>query len=248
MALIPGTLPSDTCYGTPQDLLELFAQYLDVPAFALNSKVVFSSANPSSLTADVVWFDTGFAAPASATNPILKITVSGGFVDYINNYATNLAVVTTPAAGDYLLISQSNVLKKITYSNITPASGSITYPMLNNGATEANNVAKRIAKAWVMFNGGNLTEYSTQSFNVSSIARLSGATSGGFRVSFTTAIPAANYAVLGTVGAGNEVWNSVAAACVRIQAATTGYVDFVTVQQNSNSIDFGYTSIAVLSS
>ena len=124
MALIPGTLPSDTCYGTPQDLLELFAQYLDVPAFALNSKVVFSTSSVG-LTADVVWFDTGSGAPASATNPILKVTVSGGFVDYVNNYATNLAVVTTPAAGDYLLISQSSVLKKITYANLATSIGKV---------------------------------------------------------------------------------------------------------------------------
>jgi len=114
MALIPGTLPNDTCYGTPQDLLELFAQYLDVPAFALNSKVVFGTSS-AGLTADVIWFDT--TAP---TNPILKITVSGGFVDYVNNYATNLAVVTTPAAGDYVMISQTSVLKKITYANLVP--------------------------------------------------------------------------------------------------------------------------------
>jgi hypothetical protein len=115
MALIPGTLPSDTCYGTPQDLLELFAQYLDVPAFALNSKVVFATSS-TGLTSDVIWINT-----TSSTNPILSITASGGFVDYVNNYATNLAVVTTPASGDYLLISQSNVLKKITYANIIPA-------------------------------------------------------------------------------------------------------------------------------
>lgn len=115
MALIPGTLPSDTCYGTPQDLLELFAQYLDVPAFALNSKVVFATSS-TGLTSDVIWINT-----TSSTNPILSITAGGGFVDYVNNYATNLAVVTTPASGDYLLISQSNVLKKITYANIIPA-------------------------------------------------------------------------------------------------------------------------------
>jgi hypothetical protein len=61
-------------------------------------------------------------------------------------------------------------------------------------------------------------------------------------------MPAANYAVLGTVGQGNEVWNSVATASVRLVGVATGYVDFVTVQQNVNSIDFGFTSIAILSS
>ena len=31
MALIAGALPPDTCYGTPQQLLDLFAQYLSLP-------------------------------------------------------------------------------------------------------------------------------------------------------------------------------------------------------------------------
>lgn len=31
MALISGSLPPQTCYGTPQQLLDLFAQYLSTP-------------------------------------------------------------------------------------------------------------------------------------------------------------------------------------------------------------------------
>lgn len=31
MALISGALPPNTCYGTPQQLLDLFAQYLSLP-------------------------------------------------------------------------------------------------------------------------------------------------------------------------------------------------------------------------
>jgi hypothetical protein len=122
MALIPGTLPNDTCYGTPQDLLELFAQYLDVPAFALNSKVVFGTSSVG-LTADVVWFDT--TAP---TNPILKITVSGGFTDYIKNYITSAATVTIVGADSILILdaSDSGNTKKGLVSDITPAAGSIT--------------------------------------------------------------------------------------------------------------------------
>jgi len=102
MALIPGTLPNDTCYGTPQDLLELFAQYLDVPAFALNSKVVFGTSS-AGLTADVIWFDT-----TTATNPIMKITVSGGFVDYIKNYITSAATVTIVGADSVLILDASD--------------------------------------------------------------------------------------------------------------------------------------------
>ena len=31
MALISGALPPNTCYGTPQQLIDLFAQYLSLP-------------------------------------------------------------------------------------------------------------------------------------------------------------------------------------------------------------------------
>ena len=103
MALIPGTLPNDTCYGTPQDLLELFAQYLDVPAFALSSKVVFSTTN-TGFTSDIVWFDT-----TSATRPIMKITVSSsGFLDYVKNYITAAPVVTIVGADTVLILDASD--------------------------------------------------------------------------------------------------------------------------------------------
>ena len=103
MALIPGTLPNDTCYGTQQDLLELFAQYLDVPAFALSSKVVFSTTN-TGLTSDIVWFDT-----TSATRPIMKITVSAsGFLDYVKNYITAAPVETIVGADSVLILDASD--------------------------------------------------------------------------------------------------------------------------------------------
>lgn len=103
MALIPGTLPNDTCYGTPQDLLELFAQYLDVPAFALSSKVVFSTTN-TGFTSDIVWFDT-----TSATRPIMKITVSSsGFIDYVKNYITAAPVVTIVGADTVLILDATD--------------------------------------------------------------------------------------------------------------------------------------------
>jgi hypothetical protein len=256
MSLIPGTLPSDSCFGTPQEVLELFAQYLDIPAFAVSSRVLYSDTSPLPST-DFIWVDT-----TGSQNNVLKIynTIASTYQEYPlagtagspNTLIDGKSTIPAPLTGaDKTLVSVSGVLYRATLAELSVgvlASSSVTYPMLSTSATEANNVAKRIAKAWVMFNGGNLTAYPTQSFNISSIARIAGATTGGFRVSFTTAMPAANYSVLGTVGAGNEVWNNVGAACVRVVGATTGYVDFVTVAQNSNAIDFGYTSIAVLSS
>jgi len=204
MALIPGTLPNDTCYGTPQDLLELFAQYLDVPAFALNSKVVFGTSS-AGLTADVVWFDT-----TTATNPILKITVSGGFTDYIKNYITSAATVTIVGADSVLILdaSDSGNTKKGLVSDIAalavPAAGSVTFPMLSGtSGTEANNVASRTAKAWVNFDGttntgGNCTIRAD--FNVSTVADNG---TGNYTINFTSSMADVNYVITGVCSPSN---------------------------------------------
>jgi hypothetical protein len=201
MALIPGTLPADTCYGTPQDLLELFAQYLDIPAFALNSKVVFGTSSVG-LTADVVWFDT-----TTATHPIMKITVSGGFIDYIQNYIDNVQIETVQQ-NDYVVIqdtSDFNKIKTVLAQGVAnlyqgPSAGSITFPMLSGtSGSAANNVASRVAKAWVNFDGTNAfspnpsTSAIRESFNVSSITDNS---PGCYMVNFTTSMIDTNYVAL----------------------------------------------------
>ena len=236
MALIPGTLPNDTCYGTPQDLLELFAQYLDVPAFALNSKVVFGTSS-AGLTADVVWFDT-----TTATNPILKITVSGGFTDYIKNYVTNAAVVTIVGADSVLILdaSDSGNTKRGLVSDIAalavPAAGSITFPMLSTSATEADNVAKRTAKAWVNFDGttnvsGNCTIRAD--FNVSTVADLG---TGSYRINFSSAMATADYVVSAigqdTAAGASTVGPSISFSDAATAIQTTGFeIDVLTGSQ-----------------
>jgi len=191
MALIPGTLPNDTCYGTPQDLLELFAQYLDVPAFALNSKVVFATAS-TGLTADVVWFDT-----TTATNPIMKIFVSGGFTDYIKNYVTSAATVTIVGADSVLILdaSDSGNTKKGLVSDIvslvpspTPPAGSITASMLNGAQTGTAPIYG--VRAWVVFNS---TGGIVSSGNIASVVLAAPST---FTVTFTTNMANANYSVV----------------------------------------------------
>jgi len=168
MALIPGTLPSDTCYGTPQDLLELFAQYLDVPAFALNSKVVFGTSS-AGLTADVIWFDT--TAP---TNPIMKITVSGGFTDYVNNYVKNLTTVTA-ATGDYVLISDvsdTGNSKKVTVQTIIDLVPSpVTPPPANKAFFFAKSTDQTVTQDTT-----TKCTFDTTVFNQSSIITLASST------------------------------------------------------------------------
>ena len=206
MALIPGTLPNDTCYGTPQDLLELFAQYLDVPAFALSSKVVFSTTN-TGFTSDIVWFDLGSAAPASATRPIMKITVSSlGFVDYVQNYINQASSADPIVGADYVLFSDtsaSGATKKSLVSAIValavPAAGSVTYPMLSTSATEADNVAKRTAKAWVNFDGSGAVTIRND-FNVSTVADNG---TGDYTINFTANMADVNYVITGVCSLSN---------------------------------------------
>ena len=124
MSLIPGSLPSDTCYGTPQELLELFAQYLDIPAFAISSKVLYSTIDPSPNT-DFLWINT-----TTAASPVLSVYNNGAYREYPFEGSVSPArpetlisgktAITTLAASDQLLVSQagtSNVLKKITVGN-----------------------------------------------------------------------------------------------------------------------------------
>jgi hypothetical protein len=117
---------------------------LDVPAFALSSKVVFSTSN-TGLTADVIWFNQG--APGSTSNPILSI-FSSGWIDYIKNYTKNASSATPIASGDFILfqdVSGADDIKKTLVSGITalavPAAGSITPAQLSQPFTIGTSVS-----------------------------------------------------------------------------------------------------------
>jgi hypothetical protein len=195
MALIPGTLPNDTCYGTPQDLLELFAQYLDVPALALNSKVFFSNDEPNA--SDAIWFDTNTSA-----NPILKIKIGGNWTDYVSNYVENATIVTA-ATGDYVLISDvsdSGNAKKVTaqsIANLAPtfvvADGSITAPKLSGNQTGSAPIFG--VRAWVLYDGNAVGGSVLGSGNVSSVTDVG---TGRLTLNFTVAMQDTNYALAGS--------------------------------------------------
>ena len=184
MALVPGTLPPNTCYGSPQDLLDLFAQYLDIPAVSLSSKVIFSTVAPADTLA--IWFDT-----TTAINPILSIYVAGSWVDYIKNYI-NQAPTATIVGSDFILFSDTSLsgnTKRGLVSDIValavPAAGSITPAQLSQPFTRGTAVtttavtaidltgipswAKRVT---LMFNG--------LSTNGTSAPRIRLGTSSGF--------------------------------------------------------------------
>ena len=79
--------------------------------------------------------------------------------------------------------------------------GTLVIDTLNasTGPLSTNNGMSGIAKAWVAFNGSTAAVYGT-AFNVSSITRNS---AGNYTVTFTTAMPNANYSANVVQG-----WNS----------------------------------------
>jgi hypothetical protein len=138
-------------------------------------------------------------APGSTSNPILSI-FSSGWVDYIKNYTKNASSVPPIASGDFILfqdVSDSDNIKKTLVSGIAalavPAAGSVTFPMLSTSATEADNVAKRTAKAWARFTTTGTTVTVDSSFGISSITC---SVAGTYTLNFSVAQANTNYVII----------------------------------------------------
>ena len=70
MALIAGSLPPQTCYGTPQQLIDLFAQYLSAPTQNVILEGTLTHNFPSS-TVGTAQTQTLSVAGASVGDPVL---------------------------------------------------------------------------------------------------------------------------------------------------------------------------------
>ena len=103
------------------------------------------------------------------------------------------AVLVTPTGITTASIQDSS----ITTAKI--ASGNITFNTLSTSATEADNVSKRTAKAWVNFNGTGTVAIQA-SFNVSSITDNG---TGAYTVNFTSALLDEKYTAAGILSFGN---------------------------------------------
>ena len=250
MSLIPGTLPSDSCFGTPQEVLELFAQYLDIPAFAVSSKVLYSDTSPLPST-DFIWVDT-----TGSQNNVLKIynTIASTYQEYPlagtagspNTLIDGKSTIPAPlTSSDKTLVSVSGVLYRATLAELSVgvlSSGSITYPMLSTSATEANNVASRVAKAWIYYNG--VTNAILADFNVSTVTDVG---TGNFTVNFSSSLASSSISVSGI---GRFDGN---AQVICLRSAGTGSVGLYTGSAHaygSNpglATDVDYVSISVFS-
>ena len=87
--------------------------------------------------------------------------------------------------------------------------GNITYGKLSTSATEADNAASRVAKAWVNFNGTG-TVAIRSSFNVSSITDNG---TGDYTINFTTAMSDANYSLTSTLKYPASAGNTATPVC-----------------------------------
>jgi len=153
---------------------------------------------------------------------VTTLNSTSGTVATLNSTTSTITNLSTTLAGDFTISQGTGTLATSgatagTYGSVTaipfitvdakgritsattgtfsttPADGSITFAKLSTSATEADNVAKRTAKAWVNFNGTG-TVAIRDDFNVSSITDNN---IGDYTINFSTALSSASYCVTG---------------------------------------------------
>ena len=115
----------------------------------------------------------------STTGTITGLNTTTGTIATLNSTTGTITNLSTTLAGDFT-ISQGTG---------TVGTSKITFPMLSTSATEADNVAKRTAKAWVSFNGTG-TVAINDDFNVSTITDNG---TGSYTVNFSTPLANVDY-------------------------------------------------------
>ena len=168
---------------------------------------------------------------ASTTGTIGTINSTTGTIGTLNSTTGTIGNFSTTLTGDFTISSGTGTLGTTgvtagTYGSAsaipfltvdakgritsatsgtfssTPPANSVTFNTLSTSATEADNVASRVAKAWVNFDGTNAfspnpsTTAIRASFNVSSVTDNG---TGDYTVNFAASLTDANYAfVFGT--------------------------------------------------
>jgi hypothetical protein len=146
------------------------------------------------------------------------------------------AVLVTPTGITTASIQDSS----ITTAKI--ADGNITYGKLSTSATEADNVAKRTAKAWVNFNGTGTVAIRGTPFNVSSITDHG---VGDYSVNFSTAFADSNYAATIGFEQVDAVSSTLAAG---IKTMSTSAVRIKSERSNGADEDLNFVCLSAFSS
>jgi hypothetical protein len=132
-------------------------------------------------------------ATATLTNKTLTSpTISGGSISGITDLA-----VADGGTGRSTLTANEVLIGNGTSGINSVAPGTSGNVLTSDGTTWVSStpatIASQLAKAWVNFAGSDGTRNS--SFNVSSVTRTS---TGNYTVTFTTAMPNANYSIVGS--------------------------------------------------
>lgn len=109
MALISGSLPPQTCYGTPQQLLDLFAQYLTPPTqnIVLEGSLSHTFGTLNSLASAT----TTFSIAGAATIDVVVVSQPD----------TGLLVTGRASAPNTITLRATNI------SGASVASGTVSY-------------------------------------------------------------------------------------------------------------------------
>ena len=184
--LTTGLIPTGT-FGTTTSTAATITTGT-IPTLTIGSTTA-TAGTVTSLTSSTANVTTG-------TISNLTATLAG---DFTITSGTGTLGTTGVTAGTYgtssivpqIVVDAKGRITTVSTSGVTPASDSITYPMLSTSTTEADNVAKRTAKAWVNFNGQG-TVAIRDDFNVSSITDNG---TGSYTVNFSSAMPNTDYCV-----------------------------------------------------
>jgi hypothetical protein len=112
----------------------------------------------------------------------------------------------------------------------------------SSGVLATQNGMTGIAKAWVNFVGSSATI--TSSFNVSSVTRNG---TGDYSVSFTTAMPNANYSIVATGNQNLSAYGKFVNAPYSTSPTTSSF-RMATCNYNVTLLDFDLINVAIFSS
>lgn len=137
--------------------------------------------NTANAAYDIIFANRANTSTTSSITEKFRIASLGQLGIGGANYGTSGQVLTSAGAS-----------AAPSWSNVTLGTNSVTFQTLSTSTTEADNTAKRVAKAWVNFNGTG-TVAIRASFNISSVTDI---TTGQYKANFTVAMSDVNYTAL----------------------------------------------------
>jgi hypothetical protein len=161
----------------------------------------------------------------------------------IINASTSVSSLNLTGDTSGILALQADGVTKITIasSGVTATVATLNAP---SGVLATQNGMTGIAKAWVNFNGTG-TVAIRDSFNVSSITDNG---TGDYTVNFTTAMPNANYSIIGSCGTIATNYGIFTLYNAGSVSPLTTAVRFTTVSSSFAGFDFANICVAILSS